>query len=312
MNIISQFADANAVQNIFSHSPELERFAFEFCKEFNCAVENPSEVNMLRSRPFINLVTQDGLPVGTLTVDPTGDHDKNGKRIPVYFYDSPAVQKAKGSARANRHCRDSTSIKSIITAVKKNKETPSHDSLVKSYANGINYAFSSIKRSQRAVRLDLDANEALALILSYLELDKNSMRIYDASVKEKYKQFLVSQEKYMDSETTFKRFCEGSYLIGWLQNDHHEPSYYVVAEVAAQNSDLTFQTPLKRYKTLMDCPEIAHHVPIIAAWASGYSNKNEDNELKLPRNDHYYPEVDVASGYSTRSEMWYLIPKKPA
>ena len=270
MNIISQFADQTVVQDILSGSPEMERFAFEFCKEFKCVVEQPIYRMRTRLRPTLHLLTPEGLPVGSLSVDPRGDRDKDGKHVPVYFYDSPAVQKSKGSARASRSCRDSTNIKAIITAVKKNKEAPSIDTLIKAYGGGISYAFGSIHRGIRSPRLDLNGDEGLALVLSYLELDKNSVKFYDDSIKQKYTQLLDSKATQMDSQITLKRFAKGSYLIGWMKREHDESPYYVVADVSADDHDkFTFHTPLKRYKTLMDCPEIAHHVPIIAAWASG-------------------------------------------
>ena len=123
----------------------------------------------------------------------------------------------------------------------------------------------------------------------------------------------------MESMNTHARFCEGSYLIGYIRNDMTGVKpYYLVADVSAKQqpgrelNDFTFHTPLKPYLTLMDCPEVAPHVPIIAAWADGRNDKDPENDLKLPIADKYYPEVDVASGYSNRSQMWFLIPKRPA
>ena len=78
-----------------------------------------------------------------------------------------------------------------------------------------------------------------------------------------------------------------------------------------RSKDFVFHTPLKRYSSLMDCPEIAPHVPIIAAWASGMTHADKTNELNLPRADKYYEDIDVASGYQSR-ESWHLIPKRPA
>lgn len=314
MNIISPFADQAVVQSIFSHSPELERFAFEFCKEFNCIVEEPVQGASMRSRPYLTLLTSDGLRAGKLQVDPLGDNDKDGKRIPVYFYDSPIVTKSKGSSRAGRTCRDSTSIKALINVVKRNDEIPSHEKLVTAYGAGIRYAFRSIEAGRRAVRLDLNGDEALALVLSYLELDKTMVNLHNESIKQKLMQYQISLEREVNTEATLKRFCNGSYLIGYTQEDHGAPPSYIVGEVSVDfgQDQLTFHAPLKRYKTLMDCPEIAPHVPIVAAWAEGQAFKDPENELRLPRNDRYYPEIDVAGGYASRSEMWYLIPKNPA
>jgi hypothetical protein len=315
--MISQFADQAKVQEIFSRSPELERFAFEFCKAFNCTIQECPEPEFGRRNPTVALLTKDGVPCGTLKVDPSGDKDKqSGKYVPVYYYESPIVSKSKGSARAGRNCRDSISIKGLIDATKRANDIPTIDKLLEHHINGISYAFSVTQRDTGSSRMQMSKDAILALIRSHLELDKSSVNLYDAEIKEIYKQYLDSEKKSMEANKLYERFCAGSYLIGVHRPERHMPPFYTVAEVSNNGmrhtkdvKDFTFHTPLKRYASLMDCPEIAPHVPIIAAWASGMLHSDADNELKLPRADKYYPEIDVASGYADVEVAWHLIPK---
>ena len=223
----------------------------------------------------------DGIPVGRLMVNMNGERDKEtGKHIPVYYYESPLVNKMKGSARASRDCRDSISIKGLIASTKKSGDMPSSQALLKHFIRGISYAFGATLRDTRPTHLSLDQDELLALVLSHLELDKNSVKIYDENIKAKYKDYVDSQVKAMQSNTVHNRFCEGSYLIGVVSHslngvDRLDKPYYLVGEVSTTSpqprdyKDFIFHAPLKRYSSLMDCPEIAPHVPIIAAWASG-------------------------------------------
>lgn len=311
--MISQFADQAKVQNIFANARELEKFAFEFCKEFKCTVQEPVKDSRLSS---VTLVTDGGLPCGRLMVDMSGERDKEtGKYVPVYYYESPIVNKSKGSARAARDCRDSITIKGLIAAVKKHNEGPTTAKLQNNYANGIRYAFGSTNRGRGRPRIDLREDVALALVLSHLQVDTNSIKQYDAQLVQEYEKYLISIEQSKQSMSTYERFCKGSYVIGVMRTSRNESPYYVVGEVAYATSStgddhVHFQTPLKRYSSLMNCPEVAPHVPIIAAWAGGQSNRDDDNELKLPRTDRYWEEIDVATGYASSSECWHLIPKE--
>lgn len=312
--MISQFADQAKVQNIFSKAPELEKFVFEFCQQFKCAVQEPIKATRLSS---VAIVTADGLPCGRLMFDPEGERDKEtGKRVPVYYYESPIVRKAKGSARSASDCRDSITIKGLIAAVKKHNEGPSRDKLQVRYSEGIRYAFNSARKNNYTDRLGVRDDATLALMQYYLQVDTNSIRQYDDVIKREYEKYLLSAEQSKQSMNTFQRFCKGSYVIGVMRTHHDSEPYYLVGEASwdeDSNKDthekITFHAPLKRYSSLMNCPEVAPHVPIIAAWASGQTNRDDAHELKLPRSDHYWEDVDVSGGYATGSECWYLIPK---
>lgn len=309
--MISQFANPTDIQAVLSAHPLLERFAHEFCKEFNCLVSGAAA----SMRPSVTIATADGLPAGTLQIDSRGAQNRDGAYIPVYYFTGNSVRKAKGSARSNANTRDSTNIRTLLSAVKKNNEAPSHDTLLKHYINGIRYAFVSTLRTNRSARIELNQDEALALVLSHLKLDTNSVDLHNQSIQEKYKQFIISSEQNMENNRAHNRFCEGSYLIGYMGNMGGR--YYLVADVSAKQKpgadveEFTFHTPLKRYNSLMECPEIAPHVPIIRAWAEGKPNFDKENELGLPSRDVYYDDIDVASGYSSVSEPWFLIPKTP-
>ena len=94
----SQFANQATIQSQFQLAPELEKFAYEFCKAFNCTIYDLKESRY----PAVGLAMPDGIPVGRLMVNMNGERDKEtGKHIPVYYYESPLVNKMKEIGRAH-------------------------------------------------------------------------------------------------------------------------------------------------------------------------------------------------------------------
>lgn len=310
--MISQFTDQEAIRKLLDEHPLLARFAAEFCNNFG------TKVAYSASRPrSVSLHTADGLYVGSLYYEPEGGRDKNGARIPVYYYDSETcVQKERSSARTGRHTRDSTKISTLIRTVKMHKEEPTAEKITQNYKSGIRYAFIYARGNNRTTHLQLTGDALMAMARNYLGVDSDMVRIYHAEIEEAYKRYEEEVRANTTRLGTFERFAKGSYAIGYMTDETRQP-YYVVGEVTAtavtlnDRTDIQFQGPMKRYSTLADCPEVAPHVPIIAAWASGkFPNHRAEGELGLPRSDTYHDDIDVATGYNTSAAFWTLIPKE--
>ena len=309
--MISQFTDQEATRKHLDEHPLLARFAAEFCNNFG------TKVAYSASRPrAVLLHTTEGLYAGSLYYDPDSGRDKNGARIPVYYYDSEAcIQKERSSARTGRHTRDSTKISTLIRTVKTNKEEPTAEKIMTQYKSGIRYAFIYSRGNDRAVRPQIDDEALLAAMRYYLGVDSDAAKNYHAELSQAYKKYEEEVEANTRRRGTFDRFAKGSYAIGYMTDESIKP-YYLVGEVAATSvtlndrTDIQFQGPMKRYSTLADCPEVAPHVPIIAAWASGKFPNRGEGELGLPRGDTYHDEIDVATGYNTSAAFWTLIPKE--
>ena len=309
--MISQFTDQEATRKHLDEHPLLARFAAEFCNNFGTTVAYCTS----RSRA-VSLHTANGLYAGSLHYEPDGGRDKNGVRIPTYYYNSEAcVRKERSSARAGRYSRDSVKISTLIRTVKTQKEEPTDEKIAREYKSGIRYAFIYARGNDRAVRLQLSDDALIAVTRTYLGVDSDVMRIYHAELEEAYKKYEEEVRANTMRNGTFERFAKGSYAIGYMTDETKQP-YYLVGEATvdsitmSSSSDIQFHAPLKRYSTLADCPEIAHHVPIIAAWADGKYHDRGVGELKLPRNDTYHEEIDVATGYNSSASFWTLIPKE--
>lgn len=306
MDIISQYANREAVDQKFSENPVLGRFAHEFCHAFNCRV---SDAENMRNSVLVE--TPNGLYGGRLRVDPRGALDKDSNPIPVYFYSSNLVGKEKGSSRAGRNERDSTKISTLISAVRRNKEDPTDGKLANTFKRGIGYAVSTTQFARRAPSIDLDGNVTLALLESALGVDTERVKLHTAALQEAYKKFRFSLKEVKEADETNQRFSQGCYAIGIMAKGEGRPQHYLFTEVAGSDRDsIVFQAPVKRYSTLRDVPELAGHLPIIKAWAEGaLPDFKDDNDLGLPARDVFYRDIDVASGYERHQELWVIIPK---
>lgn len=296
----STTADIGAVQELFRQLPDLEKLTFEFCVAFPHLRVN--SVNNKR----ISLHDENGLQLGHLAVSPGSAITKDGRRVTRYEFSSDSVKKARYT-NTDRQTRDSVNIKSLITAIKKNNEVPDAKKILETFKRGILYAFESTHKKSR-VDFFLSTEAQLALVKSHLQLDKLGLERYALEIKDTYEAFVKSMEKQAEDDKIYKRFCAGSYLIGYLPHDGH----YLVGEVSCEGEKVTIHEGVKRYTTLKGHTEHAGTVAMINTWASGLSNHNNNNEFGLPFNDKYYPELDVSTGYRGQDALWMLIPKNPA
>lgn len=294
--MISQFANEQKVRDVFALVPELERFAFEFCKAFNCKVTERNNTNL-------GVVTEDGVVVGALSFNSTGGFDKStGKSIPTYQYFDIFAEHTKRE-------RSSIKIKSLISAVKKAGLEPTDEKAKKSYARAIRYGFDALGRG-REPDLPLIHSEKLFLIKQYLKLDTNEVSVYASAIQAKYNEYQNQLRQYMEMQSESMRFKRGVHAVLWCKNNSNAP-YYIVTEAGIEKDEVVFQAPLKRYLTLRDVPQIAQDVPLIRAWAEGKDFFESNNELGLPVRDTYHSEIDVACGYTHNNDGgWFLIPKE--
>lgn len=304
--MFASFADRTKIELLLDSKPQLARLVHEFCHTFGCLV---GSVNTGHNMPSVNLVTKSGLHGGSLQYAPTGTVADQE----MFFYKNhTTVSKERGSAFSDRGTRDSTKIATLIRVVKNKGEGPSDDKVIEKYKHGIAYAFRSTRGNESEATLHLSNDLTVALANFYLGIDTTGARLHDAAIREEYKQYMENVKVQDEAETTFKRFAAGSHLIGLMTDETPGKVYYlygrVKMDVATRN--YTFHEGLKRYASLKEVEALRAHVPIIATWANGvYHEFKDDNELGLPRNDHYYTEIDVASGYSTGNQVWVLIPE---
>lgn len=298
--IISEFADTAVVQGILNSHPTLAKFAYEMCSNFNVKVAQ----HKVTTSPQLTLLTNDGLDAGVIYIS-NAHNRKKGETELVYFYKSDTVDKDKSSTRSDRRTRDSTSISSLIKAIKKNGEVPTSHKIMEGYSRGIAYAFAAVQGSRNQPNFSLNSNAVLALVLSHLKLDTDKVSHHTSEIREAYNQYQRSMENTRSQAQLLSRFAKGVKIVGWINE-----SYYLVGNVGYNigASEVVLHAPLKRYNSLRDCPDLALDLPIIRAYAEGTPEFNPKHDLGLNFRDTYYEAIDVASGYMNRNSLWIGIP----
>ena len=298
--MISQFANAEAVQERLNSSEDIAKLAHEVCKAFNLQLTNlPTSA--------LGLLTPSGLDAGKICVTRGHNHKKNEVET-VYYFESQVVNKEKGSTRSGRNVRDSVSISNLIKTIKKNNEIPTDEKIIKDYMQGMRYVFRNVGRNQSRPSLTITDDAVLALVRSHLGIDNSVPDAHTNAIRESYEKFEISMRQAKDNNAQKERFMKGVKIIGIMDN-----KYYLVGHASASKSvsndiEITLHGPLKRYSSLRDCPELAGDLPIIRAYMEGRSEFSAANEFGLPVRDTYHEEIDVATGYVNFSQLWVGIP----
>lgn len=280
LNIISQYADKSTIEAKLANDKNLAKLAYEFCSEFKLVVSGHSHVKKLVIENY------HGIPMGNIGTDTDGGDT-------FFTYTSESVKKERSSGRSNSSTRDSKSISSLIKVIKKKKEEPSLSGVIQFLSSPLRYALGSVNKRELP-RIHMDTEHSIALIETVV-LDKKLNPDYIEIFREQHAAYLKTMEKFQDGEKTAARFNKGFTLVS-LHGDNGVTTHYLVGDATADSDGkITLQGELKRYNSLYDSP-LAPTVAIVAAHFSGKSNEGR-NDFKMSRGDHYYEDIDVASGY---------------
>ena len=291
LNIISQYANPTAIETKLANDKNLAKLAYEFCSEFKLVVSEHTHAKKL------TIENSYGIPMGNIGTGTDGGDT-------FFTYTSECVKKERGSGRSNSSTRDSKSISSLIKVIKKKKEEPSVEGVLRYLSSPLRYALGAINKGELP-RVFMDTEHAIALIESVI-LDKALNPDYIEVFREKHAAYLKTMEKFKDSEKNTDRFHRGFTLVS-LHGESNATTHYLVGDATADSSgNTTIQGDLKRYNSLYDSPL----APTVAIIAAHFGNKhNVGNELKMPRADQYYADIDVTCGYMGEGFV-VLIPKE--
>jgi hypothetical protein len=306
MEIISEYGDASKARDLLARNKNLNKFAQEFCHEFNTRVStNKSDLD---SRT-INLEMPNGIKIGDLTVN-----SSNGN--PVYIVDLPKIiRKERSSKFSSNTARDSEKIPNLIRAIKKNSEQPTDTKVLEMFNDSIYYALSNINNA-REPDVGLSGSVALDAIKSILGVDIISVHQHIPELQKVYQNYVKTMKTVKDSKTTLERFKRGCTMIH-ISIDRHTsnpPEAYYVADFVPTDVSgkhrlvYEFQTPLKRYTSLKES-EYAPTATMIYSYLEGIPRFfDKGNELGVKFIDHFFEDMDFAVGYSD-NKLVVLLPK---
>jgi hypothetical protein len=307
MSIISNFARDNVAEQLNEdhiYRIELKKLVHEFCHAYNLRL---IRITKGGSRESAYLVTESGMACGSVSIE----YEGNNK----YTYRAclKTINKDKASAKSDRDARDSNRISSLIRSIKKNKEEPTVEALLKSMRRDMLTPFEAIEQHIRhgGPTVSLPQEIQKAAMNFVLGIDTVGMNAYIDDLKAIHSKYQSEIKSHEERTSDSKRFRKGATMIGCMT--HHtngaDPHYLIADVLLGDDGSFTFHTPLKRYNTLKELP-IAPVVMMINTFMQGRDSYNADNEFGLPIRDRYYPELDVSTGYTSHSNpLWVAIPK---
>lgn len=307
MSIISTFARDNVAEILSEDIPvrvELKKLVHEFCHAYNLRVINLVGANRLRE--VAHLVTESGISCGSVSVE----HESKDKYI--YRASFKTINKDKASAKSDRDTRDSNKISSLIRAIKKNKEEPTEEALIKSMRRDILAPFSTVESDVRhgGPTISMPQDMQKAVMNFVLGIDTVGMNAYIDDLKTIHSKYQSEIKSYEEKTSDSKRFKKGATVIGCVTQHTSDPHYLVADVSLGIDGMFTFHTPLKRYNTLKEL-SIAPVVMMINTFMQGRTDYNQNNEFGLPVRDRYYSELDISTGYMSHSNpFWVAIPKE--
>lgn len=301
MTIISQYADQDKTNNVLQNNNSLMRFAQEFCHEFGMKVLETNQINAVR------IITPNGLDVGKIGIYRHQGESENHYRIYMPF----VIHKEKASKRSGRSERDADKLATLFRTLRKNKEIPNEELMIKSFRAPIRYALSRIVNVPEP-RVSISSEATLTLIQKLLGKSEYVDPSHYAEVEETYEKYLKAKLSNDNANKDLERISKGFHLVGIMPHDgNNNGYYYLVAEgtaTSAETNDIMIQPNVTRYKTLADSP-LAATAMMIRTYAEG-KGFTDNNDLKLPWSDRFYSDLDIATGYSNRDlGLWVVIPK---
>lgn len=282
---------------------ELRRFALEFCHAFGVRVGvlpliNKPDASSVRTR--LTVFTPKNVPCGEIAIC----EDSAGI---FYAYKGGAVSKEKASGRAPKDTRESSKIQSLITAIKRNNEGPREEIFISSNTHGIACAMNAITYGSNVPRVDIGRDIVDELVKHFLG-QPSAVAGFRGDIEEAYQAYRAKIEANSETLATAKRFAEGYRAIGILRPDYNHESVYVVAD-GATVGDTCKITIDKVVENFSDDPELAAAAMMVRTYIEPKRGK-QPNLFGIGHGDHYYSEIDIATGYVRSDCLWVLLPKR--
>lgn len=315
-NLISTSADHQATLGYLTIESErhdkFRLFVREFCHTFKTKIGQPELVDpsrrevldLMERNPRISLYTPEGLPCGLLSMDREGGDD-------YYRFSSPTVKKEKASARSDKSTRDSSTVKGLISVVKRNSEAPTTASVLDTIQGGIVDALNSIRYRHRTPKIDVEPEIVLELVKQYIGETSNILAL-DTDVRNAYTNYMTRLAESNEAMSGYERFMNGFKAIAVYQKDSAHKPLYIISDVSCVD-DKRIHSNMSVVRSLSQDERVAADAMMIRTYMQGMPNySSTDNELNVRHVDRYFEDIDVAVGYSRHDCLWVLIPNRGA
>lgn len=311
-SICSPYTNLAALTEVLDNSASaFKRGVFDMCAAFNLKADVVE-----RGAPLENdvwLITPNGWVAGRLMYTyeyTTGDKE-------WYFkYVSRAIRKARSDARSDRHARAATKIKDLIRVLRSKKEMITDANAFEHEVRAIGYAMSCVTSK-------IDQHPKPKLVIQHDMVDSVARsalegvalpEVLRADMEHAYAQFMKERETYEEATASIKLFERGCTAVGLFEHVTGKTHYFIgkvkFESNGRRNHKVELQGEVKRY-TSLDGTGLETDAAIIRTYMQGQAGRyDENNDFGLQRRDHYYNEIEVATGYAGDTLLWALLPER--
>jgi len=301
---LSSYGFANSAMNVIEKYDGMKELVHEFCTAFDVKVTHNSNDEELSKR-YVNVVDNNGYPLGLLRVDKNRDGNK------VYIYDCETiVNKSKSSANSCQTARDSTKINGLIKALKTNGEYPRASSTYKHLDQVIKYGFGAMDRERAGKNLSVPVETFMGVASQILGLPSEAFAIDRDFLQRHIDLYYKDQELNKNSRNLVERFSKGVSVIRLASGGYRNNSdgFYAIGKATYDTilSKVTITEPFIRYDSISDSPFAG-----LAVMCKTYMSKSNlytnDNDFGIGRGDSYISDLDVVNCYGNGFHL-LLVP----
>lgn len=309
---------ADEIIQLMEEAPELDRLTSEFCFAFNL---NVYKVNGASAW----LRTPNGLDIGY--VKSFKRYNSSGNEEQAYMFNSSPIVQRERAARGhsgNHDVRDAKTIQGLIRAVKKNDAPITDEYLSQCYANTVRGSMAIPSENYNGNEPDpiyLKADAALALVESFLEIDRFAAQRAREAVEQAYTDFRNKNKKRNEALDTSLRFGEGVNVIMFEPGRQVslEQREFLIGQLCVDTSENSDRNPYSNYdvkvmsqfKRVVGIPEeFGGTEVIIRAYMEGRGHGYAaNNPFGIARySDFYSEELDfVTEAHGLFNDQWQAV-----
>lgn len=293
----------NAVATMDKHEG-LKELVHEFCTAFDVKVTHNNDSDSVNRR-FVNVVDNNGYPLGSLKVDKNRDGNK------IYIYDCETiVNKSKSSANSYQGARDSTKISGLIKSLKTNGEYPRATGTYKHLMQVINYGFGAMGKERMSRNISIPAETFMGMACQILNRPSEFFTMDKDLIQRHIDQYYKEKAESKESDDLIQRFSKGIFVIRLASGGFrlNMDGFYAIGKATYDpiNNKATITEPFVRYDSILDSP-FSGLALMSKTYMSNKSNYSSDNEFGIGRGDSYIADLDVVNCYGNSLHL-LLVP----
>jgi len=307
---LSSYGFANSAMNVIEKQGGLKELVHEFCTAFNVKVTHNASNSMedregMLLRKYVNVVDNNGFPLGSLRVD----KNYNGDKVYVYECDT-IVNKAKASANSSQNARDSTKINGLIKSLKTNNEYPRAESTYKHFIQTMGYGFGTLDRDRMQSNINISMETFMGMAHQILGLPSEKFTVDRQELQTYIDNYEKTEAKRQEGLSVSKRFAKGVTVVRLPSGGYrgNNDGFYMIGKGAYDsvlNKPLITE-PFVRYDSISDSP-LAGLAVMCKTYTSKGNHYTLDNDFGISRNDTYIADLDIVTCFGNSIHL-LLIP----